>query len=390
MPFSLRTLARWLWLGAAGLSLLTHAAQANEPPAVSPSWGAYADVRAEAWSNGLPVLKLDGDWSRGYTPREGMQRAYMQARAELGAQFGSAIREADAAWRLGMLARADATARASGEAAQVLYHYQSRTDPSQAVTYNADTTVQFWSGQGLALHTPMWRWGSVSLGASWDHMSLRRLRSLQTAGEVSYHNDGSYGFAGTLRDDDARSTQRFMSAPDRTGQGDALSLRLRWQRGTGLDDAVSSSLMPAEVRLDVDDIWSRLQWHGVNGNDAILDSNVSQRTPDGYIEYRAAINGQYTRRTVVERIPTRTELRVAWGDAGKGGFVRIKSRLGLWQRWLGWQGGQALHWQVSIEPVAEALALGLTWRGLGLHVMGDKLNETAHVFGAQLSWAALF
>lgn len=380
-------------LGAAGLAALLMccpSAWAQASPQQAARWGAYADVQAEAWSNGLPVLKLDGDWSRGYDRREGTQRAYMQARAEFGGQFRPTAQEGDMPWRLGVLARADASARASGEAAQVLYHYQSRTDPSQPVTYNADTDIQFWSGQGLALHTPMWRWHSVSLGASWEHMTLHRLRALQTAGQVSYHNDGSYGFLGTLRDDDARSTHAFVAPPDKSGQGDALSLRLQWQREPVDDAATAQRLLPNAVHVDVDDAWSRLQWNGVNGNDAVLDSNVSQRTPDGYIEYRAAINGQYTRRTLLERIPTSTQVRLEWLDADGGWFIRAKNRLGLWQRWLGWQNNGSWHWQVEVEPVAGALAVGMSWRGLSLNLMGDRLDDAAHAMGARLSWAVLF
>lgn len=377
--------------GLVALLALSSPAWAGASAQDAPQWGAYADVQAEAWSNGLPVLKLDGDWSRGYDRREGPQRAYMQARVEFGGQFRPATQGGDIPWRLGVLARADASARASGEAAQVLYHYQSRTDPSQPVTYNADTDIQFWSGQGLALHTPMWRWHSLSLGASWDHMSLRRLRSLQTAGQVSYHNDGSYGFLGTLRDDDARSTHTFVAPPDKTGQGDALSLRLQWQREPADEVASASRLAPTLVSIDVDDAWSRLQWRGVNGNDAVLDSNVSQRTPDGYIEYRAAINGQYTRRTLLERIPTSTQVRLDWLDTDGGGwFIRAKTRLGLWQRWLGWQNAGAWRWQVEVEPVAGALAVGMSWRGLSLSLMGDRLDDAAHACGARLSWAVLF
>ena len=63
-----------LWWWASGA-----AAQPKSPQA---GWGGYVDAPAEAWSNGTPVLDLDGRWAKGYVARAGEQRAYVTARAE--------------------------------------------------------------------------------------------------------------------------------------------------------------------------------------------------------------------------------------------------------------------------------------------------------------------
>ncbi len=369
---------------AAGLVLLVLAAGAGAQS--SSKQGLYADMAAEAWSRGLPVLDLEGDWGAGYERSRHDQRAYAMARAEVGAWWDSAATPGQSrAWRLGLLARADASARMTGEAAQVLYHYQSRTDPAQPVIYNADTRIQFWRGQGLALHAPVLRLGELQLDLGWDHMTLQRMRHLETNGTVGYNADQSYSYQGTLQDDDSQTRALFMNPPAARGVGDALSLSLSWVRPPAELDA-ASSLWPARIRLQVDDAWSRLRWAGVNGNDAVLDSQVSQRTPDGYIEYRAAINGQYSRKRLVERIPVTTQFELGWpGEHGEW-QVRCQERLGLWQRWFGWRGTGELVGQFAIEPIAGAWQIGAAWGGLSASFMGDRLDRAAHARGVRLNW----
>lgn len=368
-------------------------AQPSPPSSNSPRWGVYATSSAEAWSNGVPVLALDGDWAKGYQQRTGSQHAYITGRAEAGAQFNLRADGRWAPWRLGVVARADASSRLSGQAAQVLYHYQSRTDPDQPVAYNADTDTLVWRGQGLALHAPPLHWGAFSLDLGWDHLTLKRMRALQSTGLVAYNADDSYRYQGQVRDDNSQTTQVFMQPPARTGVGDAVSVVLAWARPEAPDtpdgDAPGSvaSWWPARARLTVDDAWSSLRWQGVNGDDAVLDSQVSQRTADGYIEYRAAINGQYTRRTLRARIPPTAQLQLAWPSPQGEWSLRLKHRLGLWQGWLGWQSPGAVAWQLACEPVAGAVMLGVRWQGLSASVMGSGTNQAAHARGVQLSGA---
>lgn len=137
------------------------------------------------------------------------------------------------------------------------------------------------------------------------------------------------------------------------------------------------------MTLRVDDAWSRLRWNGINGDDAVLLSDVAELGD-------ARINGQYTRRNVTERIPVSTQLQAEWGGASGRWSVRVKNRVGLWQGWLGWQSAGPLSWSVAAEPFAGALQLGLDWRGLRASVMTDRLDNGAHARGAQLSWIGAF
>lgn len=367
--------------------MLVPALSVAQTTARDATWGLYTDAQLEAWSNGVPILDINGNWSHGYEPRSGIQRAYVMARVEAGTQFSLMSQHAAQPWRLGLLTRADASARLSGEAAQVLYHYQSKTDPSQPVTYNAETDILFWRGNGLALHAPTLSWQSIRIDLGWDYLNLQRMRSLQSAGQVGYNADGSYSYLGQVRDDSSRTTEPFMAGPAHHGMGNALSLGLDWHKSESSESWVSQAWWPDRVHLKVDDAWSRLTWSGVNGDDAVLNSNVSQRTPDGHIEYRAAINGVYTRRTLVERIPVSTQLQFDWTRSDGTWSWRTKNRLGLWQNWLGWQSPGTWQWALAVDPFARAVQMGVGKGGLKVSLMTDRLDNAAHVRGGQVSWS---
>ena len=357
--------------------------------AMASTLGAYADLKVEAWSNGVPVLALEGDWSKGYEPRSGDQRAYEMARAEAGVRFNPGWDGLDAPWAIGLLARADGSARLSGPAAQVLALYQSRTDPAAPGQYDARSRILFWTGRGLSVHTPTLAWGGFKADLGWDHMTLHRLRSMQTQGLAAYNADGSYTYKLNVRDDSWHTTEPFIHPPASNGWGDAVSLGLSWRDGAPTGGAWAG-VRPTWVSFKVDDAWSRLQWQGINGNDAVVNSQVANRTPDGRIDYQAAIRGQYTRRTLVERIPVTTQLGLGWARLEGDWSLQVQHRLGLWQHWVSWQSPGTVRWLVAAEPVAKALRLGVDWGGLSASVMTDKLDTAAHVRGGQLSWVSDF
>ena len=371
---------------ACGLGALTCVFAMSASCQTVDGWGVYSDIRAEALSNGMPVLSLDGDWSRGYDQREGAQRAYASARVEAGVMVPSIWHGFDSPWRIGALTRADASAVLSGQAAQVVYFYQSQTNPGAPSRYNADASVLYWKGHGLAVHMPTLRLGGLALDMGWDHLVLSRLRSAQTEGEASYDGSGTYGYQMTARDDSWRTTEQFMRPPEPRGVGDALSMSWSWHADPSDKGSGESNWMPSKAKLTVDDVWSELQWQGINGNDAVLNSQVSARTPDGYLQYQAAIQGRYSRRTMQERIPVSTQLQLDWQGLKGSWGLRVQTRLGLWQRWLSWQSDGTLQWLVGAEPLHKALELGMQWRGLSASLKADSLSNGAHVQGAQLGW----
>lgn len=369
--FSLLMVGVSLWASSA-------AAQTASPLA---GWGAYVDASAEAWSNGTPVLDLDGRWAKGYERRAGEQRAYVTARAEVGVQLPWGRQPDGRAWRVGAVGRVDGSARLSGDAAQALYHYQSRTDPDAPVTLDARSHILYWTGQGLTVQAPVMDLGGFKLDVSFDQLTLKRLRSLRSAGQVTYRANDTYSYAGTLRDDHSKTFPPFAQAPEAEGVGQALSIALAWDKASSAN--LTSPWVPDRVTLHVSDAWSRLRWGGLNGDDAVLRSEVAELGD-------ARITGKYTRRTVIERIPVATQVRAEWARPEGLWSVRVKNRLGLWQGWLGWQNPGTVGWRVAVEPFAGAMQLGVDWQGLSVSVMTDRLDNGSHARGGQLSWAGSF
>lgn len=367
-----------LLVGLACLAAPVASAQTAEP-----AWGVYTDASVEAWSNGTPVLGLDGQWAKGYERRSGTQRAYAAGRVEVGVQLPWPWQAGGHSWRLGAVTRADANARLSDDAAQALYHYQSRTDPDTPVTLDAGSEILFWRGSGLAVHAPAQHWGAFTMDVRFEHLRLQRLRSLQSAGQVTYNANDTYSYVGTLRDDHSQARSIFILPPEKNGVGQALSVGLSWRKSTEAPTWLTGAWTPDHVSLRVDDAWSSLRWKGMLGDDAVLNSNVADLGD-------AQINGQYTRRTVRERIPVSTQVRLEWAHPEGLWSVRVKNRLGLWQGWLGWQAPGAIGWRVAVEPFAGAVQLGVDWRGLSASVMSDRLDNGAHVRGGQLSWMTAF
>ncbi|MEJ5895340.1 hypothetical protein WIT60_00610 [Aquabacterium sp. G14] len=363
-----------------GVSLWTSSAAAQTASPLA-GWGGYVEASVEAWSNGTPVLDLDGRWAKGYERRAGEQRAYVTARAEAGVLLPWGRQRDGRAWRLGAVGRVDGSARMSGDAAQALYHYQSRTDPDAPVTLDARSHILYWTGQGVTVQAPVMDLGGFKLDVSFDQLTLKRLRSLRSAGQVAYNANDTYSYAGTLRDDHSKTLPTYFQPPGAEGVGQALSLALAWRKASR--STLVSPWVPDTVSLQVSDAWSRLRWRGINGEDAVLNSEVADPR-------EAQINGTYSRRTVVERIPVTTQVRAEWLRPEGLWSVKVKNRVGLWQGWLGWQNPGTVGWRVAVEPFAAAMQLGVDWKGLSASVMTDRLDNGSHARGGQLSWSGSF
>lgn len=322
------------------------------PPLLS---GGYVDMRAQALSNGLPVMDIEGDWQRGYRRRDNgsTQRAYQAVQAEAGVMLSVLWPVVKGAWGIGWLVRSEAFARASGDAAEVVQFYQARRDPPGPAVFQPRADVLLWRGQGLAVHTP---WLSAGLGewqATMQWLSLQKLRRVGADGEVIYDGQGGYEHQLALQDDDSSAKGPFTAAPARRGAGHSLSLAWRWT--------------PAQdwsLRIEAKDVASRLRWEGVNTAQASLTSRVASRTPEGYLDYKPALQGAYTRKTVRWRIPATVQAEVAWQGGGPGEWrLELNRRWGLQEAWLGWR--TLADWQtgVSLEPRFRALRLQIGHSG---------------------------
>jgi hypothetical protein len=366
---------RGLVLVVFGLGVAHAAPSAQATDGALPAWGAwrlgaYGHVTGQAWSNGLPIIEMDGRWQQGYQQRQAVQRAYQTLDAEVGVSVAMAPdpASAPAVWRIGWVQRAQAQVRLSGQAAQVVYHYQSQTDPAQAQSLDSAATVQYWQGQGLSVHSPAWRLGAWQVSGRVQWLQLQRLRRTDTSGTTAYDGAGAYAYRMDLRDADSRRQAAFLAPAEAYGQGASMSLAVQWQPASGV-----------VAGLALDDAWSQLQWRGVNATRAVLNSEVSNRTPEGYIDYQPAVKGQDTRRTVSERIPVTVRADLIWQRPEGDWFVQLQHRWGLQQTWLGWAGGQAWRWRVALEPQARAASVGVQWQGWCLQAAADRLDGGAHV-----------
>lgn len=356
------------------------AAQAGEPTTadVAPEPGIglqpYVLAQTDAFTNGLPIFALDGDWSRGYTPTGGDLRGFEVSRAELGLAWGG--------WRIGATARAEAYAHLSDGAGRLAYLYQSRGKPREGEQDNADAEAWRWVGQGLTLrsadaHVLGWR-----LGASVDLLRVRKLRFSESSGTVGY-SSGNYNFDVTARDDSPSKIPPYGTAAEPSGRAASLSLAAgtQWGGATGRDWT---------LQLRADNAWSRIEWDGVNSEVQRINSNTAQLTPDGYVDYAPLIQGRYTRARIQHSIPVNLGALLRTDQVGFGWSIEASNRYGLTQGWfgIGAASTSAFGWQVRFEPWAHAYELGLAYAGLQFSAGADRLDSAAHVRRASLAWNA--
>lgn len=357
-------------------------AQAQQVPEVAPklepartasasSWSwprPYVLAESSTWSNGLPVMDPEGDWTRGYQARSGSQRAYQSVRAEAGVAFEVPGWPQAGRWQVGMLARSQSLIDLSGEAAQVLQAYQSRQDPQAPQTFMTQARVLSWRGRGLALHSPTWKFGPASVAVRTEWMTLKRLRTSQAQGAITYQGEGAYDYQLKVDDSSPSAQTVFLPRGDKLGQAQSLSLALGWQASDTVD-----------LSLSVDDLWSRLHWAQLNALQANINTQVASKTPEGYVQYQAAIQGQYTPGPLNVRIPRAVEAVAQWRRPEGQWSLRLHQQGGLRQSWLGWHTLGADGFGVAIEPRYGAMQWGAHWRGLQAQLMFDRLDSAAHV-----------
>jgi hypothetical protein len=337
----------------------------------------YVLAESSTWSNGLPVLDPEGDWTRGYQARSGAQRAYQSVRAEAGIGFEVPGVPQAGRWQVGMLARSQSLIDLSGEAAQVLQAYQSRQDPQDPQTFMTQARVLSWRGRGLALHSPTWKFGPASVAVRAEWMQLKRLRISHAQGSVTYQGEGAYDYQLQVDDSSPSAHTYFLPKGDKLGQAQSLSLALGWQASDTVD-----------LSVRVDDLWSRLHWAHLNALQANIDTQVASKTAEGYVEYQAAIQGQYTPGPLEVRIPRAVEAVAQWRRPEGQWALRLHHLGGLTQSWLGWHTPSSDGFGLAIEPRYRAMQWVANWRGLQAQVMFDRLDSEAHVRQWGVGYAA--
>lgn len=259
--------------------------------AASPAdgWTVYADVSAWQASDAVPLGQLDEEWTA-YSPRKGRNTALMRTRAAAGV--------AKDRWRLGLELRQDAWLNTDRDSLDAFHMVQQKRKPAPPARFALQARYFSWQAHGLrigyAFHGPQVAGRASSVELSAAAYGRQRLRERSIRGTVSHPAPDTYDFAASHVDADSRMTYPFM--------GEAPSAQ-----GAGLSLAASVPLAAAwTLRLQADDVASRLRWKNLPVNTEALGSDVSSYDEHGYVNYRPLLSGRKRQLDRSFRIPRYT------------------------------------------------------------------------------------
>ncbi|WP_041376422.1 hypothetical protein [Polaromonas naphthalenivorans] len=349
------------------------------------SWMLSATASEESIGQGLPVLALDrDDWPRYRSGQSSQPRAWRSLQAELSATHPGG-------WRFGALARAEAWLQASPDAVTVAALDAINSRPETARSYDLNASSQSWQGQGLRVGTPWlkldaadrWRWQADA-----QLLRLQKFRTVDLSGKLSYQSSDVYDFNVHSQRSNPNITGPYLSASGRSGLGSSLSVAVQGEPAAGW-----------QVQLRADDLLSRLDWPELATDNAVLNSQVTSRAPDGSLDYAPLIKGQKTLRHITRRIGVHWQAKVSWsafGPQSQPGAISLQldRRAGLNQAWLGWDSGDAgrsrPRWSLAIEPVRRVASLGLGWHGWQALLATDGKGTNSEFRYLRLGWQGEF
>ena len=211
-------------------------------------------------------------------------------------------------WRFGALARAEAWLQASPDAVTVAALDAINSRPETARSYDLNASSQSWQGQGLRVGTPWlkldaadrWRWQADA-----QLLRLQKFRTVDLSGKLSYQSSDVYDFNVHSQRSNPNITGPYLSASGRSGLGSSLSVAVQGEPAAGW-----------QVQLRADDLLSRLDWPELATDNAVLNSQVTSRAPDGSLDYAPLIKGQKTLRHITRRIGVHWQAKVSWSAFG--------------------------------------------------------------------------
>jgi hypothetical protein len=339
------------------------------------NWQVQIQAQDEAASNTLPILRLDrGDWVSAHHPANKTAHAWRAIQLEAQAHHASG-------WSMGVLERAQASLHASPDTVKVAALNQLQANPQSSESFAIDARYQFWQGRGISLQTPAWRLPVATpwtLSAKFQALQLKKLRTAQLDGAITYKGAGAYDF--DLRADRLGSDLNapFVAAPEPQGWGSSLSLDVRGQLGGGFD-----------VRIQARDILSILKWQLTRDTSTLQSANTT-RNPDGTLNYAPLIAGQQQNQTATQRMDTDWRINLSappstapeWLPSGHWTLeAQRHSMLNQW--WLGWQTQRT---QLAVEPNLGALKIQFAANGWFAGLATNRLDTTATLRNWQLGW----
>ncbi|MDQ2987822.1 MAG: hypothetical protein M3R60_01830 [Pseudomonadota bacterium] len=237
-------------------------------------WHPFVEARAWAAYDAFPIADLDGDWSRGFSPKGDRNVMLHRNRAEIGVEKG--------AWRIGWEYREDATVVADRQTLEFIRRYKQRAKPATATTDDLAGRFDSFSAQGPRLG----RWFGAAANGWMPRVHLSgaiytsaALREGDASGTVHYAPVDQYDF--NVRRTDANSKYRYpFMQHEPSASGASISMVLAWR----LSKAVS-------VDANIDDLWSAMRWRNLPVKDDRIDSRVTEYDAQGYVNYRPLLSG---------------------------------------------------------------------------------------------------
>jgi hypothetical protein len=329
------------------------------PPA--DGWTVYSDVSVWQASDAVPISQIGGRWTA-YSPRPGRNTALMRSRAAAGVGKNR--------WRLGVELRQDAFLATDRDSLDTYSMFQQKSKPTPPASFAAQAQYFSWRAQGLRLG---YSFDGPRIGARASFIELsgavygkQRLRERSVRGALTYPQANVYGFSATHIDASSRMTYPFM--------GDAPSAS-----GAGLSLALTLPLLDAwTLRVQADDLASRLRWKNLPVNSESLNSNVTRYDANGYVNYQPLLSG---RRQQVERsfsIPRHTAATLDYQYQDWGASVQVARYAGetiptfSLSRRFGW-----LTLRANVETRFDSAGIGVEAGNFSLMLQSDafKLNE---------------
>jgi hypothetical protein len=349
--------------GAAG-------AQTTPGPAAD-GWTVYSDVSVWQASDAVPISQIDDTWT-GYSPRAGRNTALMRSRVAAGVGKNR--------WRLGVELRQDAFLATDRDSLDAYYMFQQKSKPAPPASFTLQAQYFSWQAQGLRLG---YLFDGPRIGARASSIELsgavygkQRLRERSVRGALTYPQAKAYGFSATHIDANDRMTYPFMGeAPSAAGAGLSLAATLP------LFDAWT-------LRVQADDLASRLRWKNLPVNTETLNSNVGSYDANGYVNYRPLLSGQKRQVERSFRIPRYTAAALDYRYQDWGAGVQVARYAGETiptfsvSRRFGW-----LTVLGNVETRFDSAGIGLEAGNLRLMLQSDKLDpDRAKVRSLQLHY----
>lgn len=274
--------------------------------AAGDGWTLYSDAAAWLANDAVPVRELAHTWTA-YTPRAGRNTALVRASAAAGVEKHG--------WRIGLELRQDAYLTTDRETLDAYRMVQQGGKLAPPASLRLQGHYFSWRGQGLRLgHTfggPVIAGRAATIGLSAAVYGKQRLRDRSAGGTLSYLRTGTYDVVASHVDADSRMRYRFMGEAPRA-QGVALSL------------AASVPLAAAwTLRVQADDLASRLRWKSLPVNTESLDSEVKSYDEQGYVSYRPLLSGSKRQLDRSFRIPRYTAAALDYRYQDWGASVQM-------------------------------------------------------------------